>query len=226
MADLLASDGPARPGSATVGIYCLVPADLADELLEPLREHYCDVPSVEVIVDRRVVARRRSGVDRRSLNIAPPDLAQKRSGIERRRSADRRAPQLPRNPALPDVAIEHRDRIRFVQRLPPVSAGDVISLSLDDLVLRIQDGDAEAATEFYWRLFERVYSHIRSTRGRYARPDEHMVSTFGVLLDRVGEYRPGGRRPFDEWLYEVLDAHLKTLPPDADDGGWGNHRLR
>ncbi|MDQ3778322.1 MAG: hypothetical protein M3310_05590 [Actinomycetota bacterium] len=40
-------------------IYCVIPAELADELYDKLTEYYRDNPNVEVIVDRR------TGPDRR-----------------------------------------------------------------------------------------------------------------------------------------------------------------
>ena len=42
-------------------IYCVVPEELADELLPRLQEYYADDPGVEVIVDRRKSERRRRG---------------------------------------------------------------------------------------------------------------------------------------------------------------------
>jgi hypothetical protein len=202
----------------SASVFCLIPPDLAEELLDPLREHFADDPAVDVIVERRLRPRR-SGVDRRLFNVAPADLVQKRSGAERRRRADRRAPQIPRHLDLPEAARAHGERIRFAQRLPPVHGGSVQELSLHELILRIQHGDAEAPTEFYWRMFERVYSRLRTLMGRYSRPDEHMAQTFGVLLDRIDEWMPGAERSFEDWLYTVVDAHAATLPrePEPDD---------
>ncbi len=40
-------------------IYCVVPEELADELLPRLESYYSDDPNVEVIVDRRKSSRRR-----------------------------------------------------------------------------------------------------------------------------------------------------------------------
>jgi hypothetical protein len=206
--------------ATSASVYCLIPPELAGELLEPLREHFAADPAVDVIVDRRI-GHRRSGVDRRSLMVASPDVVQKRSGVDRRRLAGRRAPQIPRNLELPAEAAVHADRIRFAQRLTALSGG-TIELSMHELILRIQQGDPEAPTEFYWRLFERVYSRLSTALGRYARPDEHMAATFGVLLDHVHEWMPGAERSFDDWLYSVLDAHAETLPrepePDRGDG--------
>jgi hypothetical protein len=39
-------------------IYCVVPEELADELLPRLESYYADDPNVEVIVDRRKTSRR------------------------------------------------------------------------------------------------------------------------------------------------------------------------
>src|SRR5687767_7583114 len=125
--------------ATSASVYCLIPPDLADELLDPLREHFADDPAVDVIVDRRI-RERRSGADRRALMIAAPDVVQKRSGVDRRRRAGRRAPQIPRHLELPAAATPHADRIRFAQRLPALSGGTV-DLSMHELILRIQQGD-------------------------------------------------------------------------------------
>ena len=42
-------------------IYCVVPEELAPELLDQLQNYYADDPNVEVIVDRRKGARRARG---------------------------------------------------------------------------------------------------------------------------------------------------------------------
>lgn len=42
-------------------IYCVVPEDLADELLAKLTGYYADDPDVTVIVDRRKASRRQPG---------------------------------------------------------------------------------------------------------------------------------------------------------------------
>lgn len=195
-------------------VYCLVPPELADEVLDVLRDHYAGEPTVAVIVDRRL-RRRRSGADRRTLTLPPPpEVAARRSGRERRVRADRRAPVVPRRLTLPEQALPHAERLRWVQRLPAVSRG-IEALSMPELVARIQAGDAEAPTEFYWRMFERVYSRLRTILGRYSRPDEHMVAVFGALLDRIDEWMPGGDRPFEDWLYEVVDTHAAALPRES-----------
>jgi hypothetical protein len=45
-------------------IYCVIPAELADELYERLADYYRDNSNVEVIIDRR------SGGDRRQMRAA------------------------------------------------------------------------------------------------------------------------------------------------------------
>ncbi len=58
-------------------IYCVVPPELADELLDKLTEHYADDPNVTVIVDQRTSQRRDRGA------ITPED--QRRTVRDRRR---------------------------------------------------------------------------------------------------------------------------------------------
>lgn len=61
-------------------IYCVVPEELAGELLPRLESYYADDPNVEVIVDRRAHAG-----DRRAGAQGTPD--------ERRQIRDRRRPR-------------------------------------------------------------------------------------------------------------------------------------
>ena len=42
-------------------IYCVVPEELAEEMLPKLEAYYADDPNVKVIVDRRSSERRRRG---------------------------------------------------------------------------------------------------------------------------------------------------------------------
>ena len=60
-------------------IYCVIPAELADELFDKLTEYYKDNPNVEVIVDRRTGPDRRKG----------------KSGGGKREVRDRRRPRAP-----------------------------------------------------------------------------------------------------------------------------------
>lgn len=62
-------------------IYCVVPEELAGELLPKLEAYYADDPNVKVIVDRRKAERRRRGEP-------PPEDTQ-------REVRDRRRPRVP-----------------------------------------------------------------------------------------------------------------------------------
>lgn len=62
-------------------IYCVVPSELAEELLPKLEAYYADDPRVEVMVDRRNEERRAPGAG------APEDT--------RREVRDRRRPRIP-----------------------------------------------------------------------------------------------------------------------------------
>ena len=63
-------------------IYCVIPAELKDELFDRLVEYYKDNPNVEVIIDRR------TGPDRRQ-GKPTPEMK------ERRQTRDRRRPRAP-----------------------------------------------------------------------------------------------------------------------------------
>ncbi|HYX86209.1 MAG TPA: hypothetical protein VE777_14655 [Gaiellales bacterium] len=76
-------------------IYCVIPRELEDELLERMTAHYAGNPNVEVIVDRR----EGGSNDRRRLAAGVMD--------ERRRTRDRRRPRamgtFPRIDAFEDA---------------------------------------------------------------------------------------------------------------------------
>jgi hypothetical protein len=59
-------------------IYCVIPRELADQLYDKMVEYYRDNPNVEVIVDRRAGADRRSGA-------VEPSVKEKRRLRDRRR---------------------------------------------------------------------------------------------------------------------------------------------
>lgn len=208
-------------------IYCLIPEDLADELLEPLRAHYARDPRVEVIVERRD-GERRSGSDRRAFTFTKQENDPQRSGHDRREKADRRAVQIPRKVGpLPSEASAHADRIRWAQRLAPVSRG-MENLQVETLIAQTLDGEPGAATELYWRKFERVYTHLRMRLKLFTVPEKHTREAFGILLDRLPEWEDGDV-PFDEWLMHVVDDYAEqhhgaetnaTLRRSAADFRW------
>jgi hypothetical protein len=63
-------------------IYCVVPEELAGELLERLSSYYADDPNVTVIVDRRKRARRSAAATTPAVD-------------EQRERRDRRRPRVP-----------------------------------------------------------------------------------------------------------------------------------
>jgi len=77
-------------------IYCVVPAELADELYPKLSKYYEDDPNVKVIIDRRK-SDRRSGEDRRAgeREEEPAELADVLPIDGRREQRDRRRSRIP-----------------------------------------------------------------------------------------------------------------------------------
>jgi hypothetical protein len=77
-------------------IYCVVPAELADELYPKLAKYYEDDPNVKVIIDRRK-SDRRSGEDRRAgeREEEEAELADVLPMDGRREQRDRRRPRIP-----------------------------------------------------------------------------------------------------------------------------------
>ena len=191
-------------------ILLLIPEDLSDELLEPLREHYAGDPLVRPIVEGRR-QQRRSGIDRRMLRM-PVDDDFREQG-DRRERPDRRAPLLPRDlsAALPPEFAEYSDQLRWAQRLDPVSPHHA-ALPTQALVEAIAAGHHSLATELYWRSYERIYQRLRIHMDALT-ADAHTKAAFGNLLDRLGEFdpadfsdRPRTSTPFDMFLEETIDA--------------------
>ena len=75
-------------------IYCVVPAELADDLYPKLAKYYEDDPNVTVIIDRRK-SDRRAGVDRRAGEREEEQLAEVLPMDGRREQRDRRRPRIP-----------------------------------------------------------------------------------------------------------------------------------
>jgi hypothetical protein len=71
-------------------IYCVVPEELADELLPKLETYYAEDPNVEVIVDRRKTSRR--------------GRSSSGGGTEQRAVRDRRRPRV--TGELPELATD------------------------------------------------------------------------------------------------------------------------
>jgi len=76
-------------------IYCVVPAELADELYPKLAKYYEDDPNVKVIIDRRK-SDRRAGEERRRQGEREEEVVADVLPIDgRRETRDRRRPRIP-----------------------------------------------------------------------------------------------------------------------------------
>lgn len=186
-----------------LSIFCLVPEPLESELLEPLRDHFSAERRIHVIVDRRVRDRRAEGAGRHH---------------DRRRGTDRRRPALPRWAlALPPHLEPHRESLRFVQRLPPLS-NELGDLASEDLVRRVREGDDEAPAELYWRCYPRIHSRLTVLLGDPDRAADAVGRAFGHVLDALetaGEPVP----PIERLLYPAVDASAprSARPAVAED---------
>lgn len=187
--------------------YCMVPAELADKLHDLLRRHFRDEPGIEVIVERRVVERRRTG-ERRAADGAPPATGERRIAIDTgRRVAERRAELVPVEapPALPRGARRYARRVAFVTRVEPAgrAAEDADTARV---VARFQAGDREAFSTLYTRYYDRVYGYLRAALKDFHEAEDATQDVFVKLLRALPEYEPGGR-PFRHWLFAVVRNH-------------------
>src|SRR5437868_5992675 len=164
--------------------YCVVAGDLAEELHEPLRRHWREDPSIEVIVERRASDRRR--FDRRRRDAGPPTEGDRRAvrNPTGRRVAERRATKarvLP--PPLPRRARRYAGRLAFVQRrLPSSQAAEDVETAR--LVVEYQLGDRSALEELYLRYFDRVYAYARVALRNSHDAEDVTQQVFAQVIDR------------------------------------------
>ncbi len=131
-------------------LFCLVPADRADTLLTPLREHFASQPQVAVLVEQRA-----------------PEGDQRRADPEVRGHA--RAPVAERDPqrALPPTLRPAARGLRFVQRMEPVGRTHEATDTSELLALSRAE-DTGAVSELWWRFSGRVLARLRSRLGEAA----------------------------------------------------------
>ena len=174
-------------------IYCLIPPDRADDMLAPLRRHFAGDPALEVLVERR------RGSD------APRFLAP----VEQRH---RRAPVAQRDLAglLPDRFRDEPDVVRFEQRMRPLG-GRHQATTTENLVAAVRAGDADAASELWWRVNERVRMRLRARLGDVEGPRAE-GKILGRILDEVERYEHEPGRGFTAWLDEVVDRFAAERP--------------
>lgn len=209
--------------------YCIVPADLAAELHDPLRRHFKRT-DVEVVVEdrsdeRRGAQQRRTEVSSRPASEPDPDERRQIPAPHGRRVGDRRAPALAVEPpvALPRPAQAHAARLHFVERFQPTDE------YLEDqdstrLVTRVQSGDFEAFAQLYQRYFDRVYAYLSIALVDSRLAEQAAQDTFAAAIAALPRCIPTTRQPFRAWLLErageaaaeALSEHagLSALPPE------------
>jgi len=182
--------------------YCVVPAELASKLHEPLRSHFRDDPLVEVVVEMRSGERR--SAERRNGDVAAPEADRRRiRGPAGRRVDDRRAPTAATGiPVLPRRARSYQDQLIFVQRveLTTMQAHDAENARL---VTRFQAGDKKAFSELYMRNFDAVYGYARMALKEHHEAEDVTQQVFISVMGALPRYerRPG--KPFRAWLFRI-----------------------
>jgi RNA polymerase sigma-70 factor (ECF subfamily) len=167
-------------------VYCLIPADLADELHALLSRWFRDQPSIEVVVERRASERR----------------ADARTVGGDRRVADRRALVLSTAaPLLPRRARAFSDRLVFLERLEP-STQQKEDRDTARLVARIQTGEHQLFSDLYTRYFDRVYRYLRLVLADAHRAEDAAQQVFLSVLEALPRYERR-RQPFRAWLFVI-----------------------
>ena len=204
------SNGEEPGGDTRAIVYCLVPRDLAAKVHEPLRRHFREDPSVEVVVERRDAERRRSG-DRRAeaapeAASTPDDRRVIRASEGGRRAGERRATQVAVPPPnLPRRVAPYAERLTFVERLEP-SSQHLEDLDTARVVARFQAGDAGAFALLYERYFNRVYSYLRILLREPHDAEDAAQQVFINVLDALPRYERR-RQPFRSWVFAIARNH-------------------
>ena len=163
---------------------CLVTAERADVLLEPLRGHFAADSLVDVMVERRTPDRH-------------PQLAPRGRA---------RAPVAERDPirALPPELRPEARHLRLVQRMEPVRRTHE-DTETADLVGKTLAAEPDATSELWWRVAERAQARLRLRLGAYA-ADGATSQVLGRVLDELPGYDPGCE-PLTRWLDTVVDRY-------------------
>jgi RNA polymerase sigma-70 factor (ECF subfamily) len=191
------------PRTRTI-IYCIIPADLADDLHEGLRDFYREDPGIQVVVEQRETERRRRSDRRQAAGLTAAEAERRQLRAKSgRRVEERRAALKPADaPKLPTQAESHRERLRFVERDEPST---LVREDADTarMIVRIQAGDKELMGPLYLRYFDRVYAYLRITL-----QDAHEAEDAAqAVFMRVLEALPGYERrevPFRAWLFRIV----------------------
>jgi RNA polymerase sigma-70 factor (ECF subfamily) len=183
-------------------LYCVVPSDLADELHDPLREHFREDPDVRVVIDWRVRERRHG--ERRVATGGPPGDERRRvRSAMGRRIGDRRATTLSIDPpALPPLAAPHIDRLTFLERLEPATQ-HIEDVDSARLVVQAQAGDPAAFSLLYLRYFDRLYSYLRLAVKDPHEAEDIAQEAFLAMLRALPEYDVRAAHPFRVLLFHI-----------------------
>jgi len=202
--------GDGSEAEARAVLYCVVPRELASALHGPLRRHFRDEPSIEVVVEQRA-HERRSARDRRAGQCAPPQGRADRRRIRSvtgRRFGERRAVLIDvAPPDLPRKVRPHASRLLFVERLEPAGR-QLEDLDTSRLVARFQAGDRDVFSLLYLRYFDRVFSYARLVLGHDSEAEDAAQQVFIEALEWLDRFEQRGR-PFRAWLFTV--ARNRTL---------------
>jgi RNA polymerase sigma-70 factor (ECF subfamily) len=186
--------------------YCIVPEDLIEDLHEPLRRHFADDASVEVIAEQRWRDRRRRGDRRRSPAATGALLEDRRRilGAEGRRVADRRAVTvvLDSPVGLPRRARAHAQRLLFVERAEP-SSEQLEDHDTARLVARFQAGDGDVFATLYLRYFDRVYGYLRVLMTLPEEAEDATQQVFAQAFEALPRYERRAQ-PFRAWLFTIV----------------------
>jgi RNA polymerase sigma-70 factor (ECF subfamily) len=185
-------------------VYCLIPADLAEALHDPLRRHFREDPAIEVIVDRRD-GDRRSGAERRKGEREVPAAEERRKvrATAGRRIAERRAATADVGPPpLPRRARRHAEEIVFFERIEP-STQEAEDRDTARLVARFQAGDQNAFTDLYSRYFDRVYGYLRVALRDPHEAEDVAQQVFVKVLEALPRYERR-KQPFRAWLFVLV----------------------
>lgn len=191
------------PRTRTI-IYCIIPADLADDLHEGLRDFYREDPGIQVVVEQRENERRRRADRRQAPGITAAEAERRRLRAKSGRRVEERRASLKAAdaPDLPPQAEAQRDRLRFVERDEPST---LVREDADTarMVMSIQAGDKELLGPLYLRYFDRVYAYLRITLQDSHEAEDAAQAVFIRVLEALPNYE---RRevPFRAWLFRIV----------------------
>lgn len=185
----------------------VIPAHLAQLLHEPLRRHYSDDPTVEVIVERRTIgdspgqtpAARRRTSDRAHPPARPKMIAA--SGLG----------------SLPPEALPYTHELGFWSEIDYESSGAADAESLR-LVASFQQGDETAFEGLYHLHFASIYNFLRLTLNSEDQAEDATQDVFMSAHDALSDYRHQPNIPFFAWLHTLArnQARSRLRQPDPE----------